>query len=167
MSELFEKSDSQSSWIKTSSDCPGLRTLLNEDRRILFLGVGNVLRSDDGVGVYICNNIQTSEYINTICVEVSIENYISKIQKTDADILVILDCMDFKKESGYWSLVDIQEIDEYIINTHNISLHNLSHFFDTSVYLLGIQPLNLNFGENLSPSVAGSADEIIKIINKR
>ncbi|GAH97680.1 unnamed protein product, partial [marine sediment metagenome] len=32
--------------------------------KVLFVGIGNVLRSDDGIGVYISNNIKPSAYIS-------------------------------------------------------------------------------------------------------
>ena len=55
------------------------KILNNRNKKILFAGVGNVLRSDDGVGVYIVSAIRSHDNISTIIVETSIENYISKI----------------------------------------------------------------------------------------
>ena len=70
-------------------------SLLRKDKKILFVGIGNLLKKDDGVGVYISTGIkiQTLEY-SALTVEVSIENYIGKINILNPDILVLIDCVD-------------------------------------------------------------------------
>ncbi|MBM3421627.1 MAG: hypothetical protein FJY11_10900, partial [Bacteroidetes bacterium] len=65
---------------------------------VLFTGVGNVLRSDDGAGVYIVSSIREGTGIATLLAEASIENYISKINSLSPDILIIADCIDFNRE---------------------------------------------------------------------
>jgi len=52
-------------------------------------------------------------------------------------------------------------------NTHNISLKNISEFFDAEVFILGIQPVNIGFGENISYLVRSVSNEIINLINNR
>ena len=42
---------------------------------------------DDGVGVYISKRIKTTDNISSLTVEVSIENYIGKINSLNPDIL--------------------------------------------------------------------------------
>ena len=55
-----------------------INLLSQKDRKILFAGIGNVLRKDDGVGVYVCSGITGSGSVSGLTVEVSIENYIGK-----------------------------------------------------------------------------------------
>jgi len=43
-----------------------------EGTAVLFAGVGNVLRSDDGAGVYIVSSIQAKGNVSTLLVEASI-----------------------------------------------------------------------------------------------
>ncbi|HOI00428.1 MAG TPA: hypothetical protein PLE85_07790 [Bacteroidales bacterium] len=45
-------------------------------KRIVFAGVGNVLKQDDGLGVFITQNIRRTDRIIPLVTEVSIENYI-------------------------------------------------------------------------------------------
>ena len=56
-------------------------------------------------------------------------------------------------------------IQDLTFNTHNISLKKLSDFFKMPVFVLGIQPENIEFGENISYIVKKVADQIIKMIN--
>ena len=137
-----------------------------KDNKTLFIGIGNVLKSDDGVGVYISNNIKTRKNTSSLTVEVSIENYIGKINKLNSDLLVLLDCMDFQQPPGYWDLIPVSGLTGHTTNTHNISLEKISEFFNAQAYILGIQPRYITFGEHLSAEVKMAANSIIEQINR-
>lgn len=137
------------------------------DKRILFAGIGNVLRSDDGAGVYISRNIKPGKNILSLTVETGIENYIGKINSIAPDVLVLVDCADMKAEPGTVRLLKIDEIKDLTFNTHNISLKKLRDFFTMPVYFLAVQPDNIDFGENISYIVKKNADLIINQINKK
>lgn len=140
--------------------------LINKtDHKILFVGIGNVLKSDDGVGVFISNRIKESSTIQKLTVEVSIENYIGKINAINPDVLILIDCVDFGKTPGYFNLIPADELKDYTLNTHNISLKRISELFKMPVYILGIQPQSLDFGEEISETVLNAVHEILEITN--
>jgi hydrogenase 3 maturation protease len=139
--------------------------LLKNDKRILFVGIGNLLKKDDGAGVYISSRIRKKSNIEALTVEVSLENYIGKINSIDPDILVLIDCVEMGSVSGTYKLMSVSQINDLTFNTHNISLKRLSEFFKMPVYLLGIQPEKIDFGENISYLVKEGAEKIINIIN--
>lgn len=141
--------------------------LSQEEKRILFAGIGNQLKSDDGAGVYISRKIKHSDRISSVTVEVSIENYIGKINTLNPDILVLIDCMDMKASPGTCRLLPVEMVQDLTFNTHNIALSRLSDFFKMPVYILGIQPEKVEFGENISYIVRNVADELINVINKQ
>src|SRR6056297_3204309 len=126
-----------------------IEQLLSEKNYVLFAGVGNLLKKDDGVGVYISKKIKKTEYVHSINVEMSIENYIGKINQMQPDVLVLIDATDFRKQPGYWKLVPASEIRNITSNTHNISLKQLAALFDMPVYILGIQVVDISFGEGI------------------
>lgn len=138
-----------------------------KDIKILFAGIGNLLKCDDGVGVYISSRIENNENISSVNAEVSIENYIGKINRLNPDILIIIDCMELNTVPGAWKLLSPFQIADITFNTHNISLKKLSELFIMPVYILGIQPEKVDFGENISYLVKDAADKIIIQINKR
>lgn len=145
-----------------------LDILMSEsDRKVLFAGIGNILKSDDGIGVYISRRIKNRGSVSSLSVEVSIENYIGKINSLNPDILVLIDCVDMKASPGTYKLLTPGQIRDDTFNTHNISLRRLTEFFRMPVYVLGIQPEKIEFGENLSYLVKNVADRIIKRINKK
>jgi hydrogenase 3 maturation protease len=140
---------------------------MDSDRRKLFVGIGNLLKSDDGVGVYISERIENRETILSLTVETSIENYIGKINSLNPDILVLMDCMELNSDPGTFKILTLNQIEDLTFNTHNISLKHLSEFFPIPVYILGIQPEKIDFGENISYLVKNVADKIIKQINNQ
>lgn len=140
--------------------------LSQKDKKILFVGIGNLLKMDDGVGVYISNRIKSKSSVSSLTVEVSIENYIGKINTLNPDILVLIDCTNLGLKSGTSKLLSIKQIQDLTFNTHSISLNRLNEFFRMPVYVLGIQPEKIDFGENLSYLVRNVADRIINQINR-
>jgi hydrogenase 3 maturation protease len=143
------------------------RLLSLNDKKRLFVGIGNILKSDDGAGVYISNKIHQRGTISSLTVEASIENYIGKINTLNPDILILIDCVDMNSEAGTFKLLTLNQIQDLTFNTHNISLKRLTEFFRMPVYILGIQPEKIDFGENISYLVRKVANKIIKQINKQ
>jgi hydrogenase 3 maturation protease len=139
----------------------------DSSKRFLFVGIGNILKRDDGVGVLISRSILDNENILSLTVEVSIENYIGKINSINPDMLILIDCVDMNSAPGTYKLLTLDHVWDTTYNTHNISLKRLSEFFYMPIYILGIQPKKVDFGETLSYIVLKSANKIIQIINKR
>jgi len=144
---------------------PGL--LSHRDLTILFVGIGNQLRKDDGIGVYISTRIRETESVKAITVEVSIENYIGKINSVKHDMLVMIDCADIGMPPGSYRLLPVCDTTDLTFNTHNISLKRVSEFFKGEVFLLAIQPESIDFGEDLSYLVKEAGNSIIELINKK
>jgi len=107
-----------------------------------------------------------TDNIKALIVEVSIENYIKKINNLNPDILILVDCVNFNRKPGYSDLLPVEKIKDFTTNTHNISLKRISEFFKMKILVLGIQPASLIFGENLTRQVKESADRIVEKINK-
>ena len=145
---------------------PSLAALLDNANRLLFIGVGNVLKSDDGAGVVISRQIIERPNIGALTVEVSIENYIGKINSMEPGEIVILDCMELDADPGESRIVALTDVQDVTFNTHNISLGRLVDFFHYPTYVLGIQPLTVEFGDRLSPPVLNTVNRIINQINQ-
>lgn len=139
--------------------------MIYSDERKLFVGIGNVLKSDDGIGVYIAQHIREKDKIKALVVEVSIENYIGKINRIPHDVLIFIDAVNFQQEPGFFRLLTPGEIMDYTATTHNISITKLPGFFSSPIWILGIQPQSLSFGESISEPVKKQADAILKLIN--
>lgn len=165
MSQLSETRPHQIPLIKV---LPDLEKLLSQTgKKVLFVGIGNLLKQDDGAGVYISRKIKKRKNVDALTVEVSIENYIGKINSLKPDILILIDCIDVKEPPGTVLLMPVENIIDLTFNTHNISLKNISGFFNAEAFILGIQPVSIGFGENISYLVRSVSNEIINLINNR
>ncbi len=138
-----------------------------KDRKILFVGIGNLLRQDDGIGVFISNRLKERNNLKVITAEASIENYIGKINSVEHNTLVLIDCVDMKRPPGSFDLLPVDRVRDLTFNTHNISLKRISEFFRNEVLILAIQPEKVGFGENLSYIVELAGNKIIELINKK
>jgi len=139
----------------------------NKSRQILFVGIGNALKSDDGIGIYICRNIIQKDNVSVLIVESGIEKFVGKINSIAPDILILVDCTDFQKEPGTCELISLDMLADFTMNTHTISIKRISEFFKMEKYLLGIQPLNVKYGEEFSPVIKKAADQLVITINKQ
>ena len=141
------------------------KLLADNDKVKLFIGIGNVLHCDDGVGVYIAQKLIKNQQIRVINAEVSIENYIGKINTMEADIMILIDSMFLGRKPGYCDLLPIDRLSDFTTHTHNISLRKMADFFNSDILVLGIQPEMVSFGEGLSSSVHQTANRIVELIN--
>ena len=134
-------------------------------KKLLFVGVGNRLKSDDAIGIIICEELEKRPFLDTLIVEAAIEKFVGKINSLAPDLLVLVDCTDFDRESGYFKMIHISDIPDNTFHTHTISLRRISEFFEMETFLLGIQPQNVKFGEIISQPVKDAAQKIIQYIN--
>jgi hydrogenase maturation protease len=139
----------------------------NTNDLLLFVGIGNRLKSDDAVGIHICENLQPSERKQVLIVESGIEKYVGKINSIAPSLLILVDSTDFNKEPGFCRIFPVKEIPDNTFHTHTISLGRISEFFEMKTYILGIQPEYVGFGEEISPKVARKAEELISLLNKK
>lgn len=142
-----------------------LKSAVRSGKTIVFAGLGNVLRRDDGVGVYLAQHIRPHPSITILNVEVGIENHIGKINSLRPDLLILMDCVFFNRQPGYCQLIEVDRLADFTTNTHNISLKRISEFISARSFILGIQPAEVNLGEGLTRPVINRANQLIKKIN--
>jgi len=132
----------------------------------LIVGVGNRIKGDDGVGIYITKELKYKGLSNIIIAENGLENYIGKINSQNPKGIVLVDALDIENEKpGFFELIPVNEIKNTTSGTHNLSFKTLTSFFETNKqWILGIQPENVSYGLELSQDVKTAADEIVNLI---
>ncbi len=142
-----------------------LKKIISGGKRILLVGIGNVLRRDDGIGVYIVQRIKESAWLSKLVVEVSLENYIRVINRKAPDLLILVDCLDFGKWPGYSKMLSLEQIREDAVHSHHLTLSKVSEFFAMPVYVLGIQPGNIKVGEEMTREVTDAGARLIRFFH--
>lgn len=136
--------------------------------RILFVGVGNRQRRDDGAGPIIIDRLTAAGLSSCIDAGTVLENYTKNIIDHAPDTVLIIDAVNFHDTPGKWRLFNPRDLDEVAFSTHAASLQLFASYINqrisAQIYLLGIQPESIEFLDGLSPAVEDSVNEIVDII---
>jgi hydrogenase 3 maturation protease len=142
----------------------------------MILGIGNTLKCDDGIGIYVALKIDKhlKETENKPGREVIVidcgttpENYTSVIRKHHPDRLILVDAAGMGLMPGSYRTVPTEKVDTANFSTHNISLATFVLYVSElcgEVVLIGIQPDNMDFGTVLSGAVRENGDRVVKLI---
>ena len=135
-----------------------------------ILGVGNDMRGDDGIGVFLARELEKelgkSEGMLIIGTQVP-ENFIKPILDFRPDIIIILDSADFGGKPGNFRVVEKEEIMEFLISTHNMPLTVFLKALEplnAKKILIGIQPRSLEFGNGLSEELRKRSGDILGFV---
>jgi len=154
-----------------------MNTLFSDIREILkgnccLVGMGNYLKSDDAVGLYIVESVRKAANgrVPIMNVEDVIEAYVFKISEMDCDNIIVVDAVKTGAETGSILFGKLEEDFEGlngVLSTHKLALKMSGKIFKDhgkETYLLGVVVDNVDFGAELSPGVRGSADALIELI---
>ena len=125
--------------------------------RVLIVGIGNQLRADDGFGPSLIKRLQGKIKADCLDAGLSPENYIGKIIKFIPDVILFIDAVSIQQPPSTIRLIKAEQIPEYGFSTHNMSprlmIDNIKSQIKTEIFMLGIEPENLEFGESISKNV--------------
>jgi hydrogenase maturation protease HycI len=126
--------------------------------KVIILGIGNELKSDDGAGSLLARRIQGKVPYLVYDAGVSPENYLGKIVKERPDTILVIDAADFSASPGDFNITQNQSVKtESVFFTHNSSLslviNYLQNNLQVDIIILIIQPKTVVFGGGLSPEV--------------
>jgi len=142
--------------------------------KVLFLGMGNPLKSDDAAGIVLLEKIEESPWAKSLKAEfwncsVSPENYLGKILKSDFDTVVMIDALHMNKEAGEIDLVNPEQITSFSVSTHSLSpkmfMDYLTKEKAVNIQFLGIQPKTTVLKEGLSPEVSSAINKFVEYLS--
>ena len=129
----------------------------------LIVGLGNILRSDDAVGVILARHLKKKTNFSIFDVETTFENYLEKIIQKKPKTLIIIDAIDFGGKPGEVKLFDPEELNTLNLGfTHNPSLNlginYLQNKLKINIIILAIQPKSVAFKRGLSREIKKTVD---------
>ncbi len=142
----------------------------SEKGKLLVITVGNSLRSDDGVGIYIAEQVKKcKKYIIILNADSKPENIIDRVVQVKPHKVIIIDAADFGGRAGEIRLIKKTDIQNISLSTHSFSLNIIARIIEedtgAKVFFLGIQPRSVRLGEGLSKSVRKAAQKIISCMS--
>jgi len=136
--------------------------------QVLFLGMGNRLKGDDGVGPYICELIQDRVRAPVLDVGTALENYLGPIFRLQPEAILLLDAADLGMDPGDMAFLERDAIACSGPSTHTVSVDFVLGTLDRDQQMrfrfLGIQPKRVRLGESLSVPVKASAIQIADVV---
>jgi hydrogenase 3 maturation protease len=141
------------------------------DSLAVILGIGNMLKGDDGAGPLICQMLQRSKISAEVIDAGTVpENYIQTIVKKAPANLLVIDAMDFGAEAGAIEVFKPEQLNSYVISTHSLSprlfVDVLSRQIKANVYFIGIQPAQTQLGQSVSGQVKKSMQQLSRILTE-
>jgi hydrogenase 3 maturation protease len=150
----------------------------------VILGIGNTLKGDDGIGIYIAERI--NKYLKEVKGEseqakfmearrkviaincgTTPENYTSIIRKHNPDRLILVDAAEMGLSPGSYRIIPPEKIEVMHVSTHVMSLSFLISYvseFCKDIILVGVQPKRMDFSTALSSAVRRSGDHVANLI---
>lgn len=149
-----------------------LNDFLDDFRKLIILGVGNELKSDDGVGPFIIKNLMAqnieSDRLLLINAQTVPENFTGKIRKENPSHVIIVDACLMGCRPGDIRIVDKDDFANIGISTHSMSLSYFVRYLekdtDFKVMFVGIEPETMDWGEKPTENVEKNAYYFIEII---
>ncbi len=145
-----------------------LRTYL-ENGTVVFMGIGNILKGDDGLGPELILRLAENGHL-TVDAGTVPESYVGSVKKLNPDTVIIVDAVHLDKSAGTVELLDRDEIlDGTGFTTHNLSpalvMERLEDETDATVVMLAIQPASTLFATPITPPVLNAIRDVVNIVN--
>ncbi|MFA5976330.1 MAG: hydrogenase 3 maturation endopeptidase HyCI [Elusimicrobiota bacterium] len=122
--------------------------------KVVLLGIGNILRGDDGFGPYLMARLEGR--VGAICIDAGTapENYLGRISRENPDTVLLADAVHLDLSPGHYALLKKEDIVRSGLTTHTLSPHLFMECLQSrttaTIYLLGVQPQTTAFCEELS-----------------
>ena len=149
-----------------------LNAFLADCEKLIVLGVGNELKSDDCVGPFIIKKLKDENIENKnllfIDAETVPENFTGKIRKENPTHLIIVDACLMDSQPGEMQIVNKYEFASIGISTHSMSLSFFVRYLekdtDFRIIFVGIEPETMDWGEKPTPVVEKAANDFIETL---
>lgn len=149
-----------------------LKNFLTDCEKLIVLGVGNELKSDDGVGPFIIKKLKEEniENDNLLFIDAKTvpENFTGKIRKENPTHLIIVDACLMDSQPGDMKIVNKDDFAEIGISTHSMSLSFFVRYLekdtDFKIIFVGFEPETMDWGAKPTPKVEKAAFEFIETL---
>ena len=136
-------------------------------RRVVLVGVGNTIRGDDAVGPKVIELLEAKPMENVLLLNTESvpEAFTGKVEEFNPTHVLMIDAANFKGAPGETKLITGEQIGGQAISTHNLPLNIFISYIekslDVTVLLLGIQPLSIGLGEQITEPVEAATVSVV------
>jgi len=145
--------------------------------KVLLLGIGNTLLTDEGVGIHVLQALAAGaplpaqvELLDGGTLSFTLAGPIQ-----DADALIVVDAARIGKAAGGWQLLQGEEMDTFLLSNRKSSVHEvgltdlraiaiLSGHWPKQRAMFAVEPQTIDWGEQPSPDVAAAVPQVAQAI---
>lgn len=139
---------------------------MSDKKKVLILGIGNILWADEGFGVRALEVLQR-DYVfseDVVLLDGGTQGVYLVQEVRDADILVVFDAIDYGLEPGTMKIIENEDVPKFM-GAKKVSLHqtgfqevlalaDMMGDYPEKIMLIGVQPEYIeDFGGSLRPVV--------------
>ncbi len=132
--------------------------------KTFIVGVGNVMKGDDGFGPALAGYLRESGMDNVVDAGTTPENYLGKIAKEKPDTIIIADAAHMGKVPGSFSILDKEDIVNTGLTTHDMSFNLILDYLEKStparIFMVACQPSCVSFGSTMTPDVKSTVEKV-------
>ncbi len=142
---------------------------LVQGKEWLIIGVGNLLRGDDGVGSLISQELEQSFPDRVIDGQTVPENFLVTVLDRRPKVCLFIDAVDFGGSPGEWGIFSFRSVKGKLPTTHTMSLGPLVSLLEQEgieCWLIGIQPLVTEFGSPVSEAVDQAKKQLLTMLRR-
>jgi len=155
---------------------------VSEQKKVLVLGIGNILWADEGFGVRVLETLQRHYAFpdNVTLLDGGTQGVYLVQDVRDADILIVFDAIDYGLEPGTMKVIINEDVPKYM-GAKKVSLHQtgfqevlalaeMMGDYPEQIVLIGVQPECIeDFGGSLRPvvkaQIQSAIDEALKFMD--
>ncbi|MHC4159253.1 MAG: hydrogenase 3 maturation endopeptidase HyCI [Planctomycetota bacterium] len=142
----------------------------------VIVGIGNVLKGDDGVGPLVCEQLAGKTSAELIDAGTVPENYIQPIIKKSPQNLLVIDAIDFGAPPGTIRIFEPEQLSSHAFSTHTLSPRLFVDLVcqdirrdpalrePVNVYFVGIQPAQTQLGQSISPQASQAVQRLCRAL---
>jgi hydrogenase 3 maturation protease len=137
--------------------------------RTLIVGIGNILKADDGTGPLVCEQLGRAKVCADLIDAGTVpENYIQPIIKKAPQNLLVIDAIDFGASPGTIKIFEPKQLNSHTISTHTLSprlfVDMVCQNIKLDVYFVGIQPAQIQLGQSVSKQVSQAIQKLCRAL---
>ncbi len=143
-------------------------------KHVVILGVGNLLLSDEGVGVHVANKFKEMDLPAGVeVIEGGTDGFRLMNVITGADRLIVVDAVKGGSPPGSIYRFDIDDAssfpDAYKTSVHQIGILEVVHLSELvgqtpETTIIGIEPKSLEMGMELSPEIQEKLPKVMDLV---
>lgn len=139
-----------------------------KNQSVCIIGIGNILRADDGVGAFITQAIENKKWKNVFCLTEQQLQIELLEEACKYSVVIIVDAAVQEKDMVFKKLNNIetafQPASHYVNAEMFAALAKQLYQKETAFYYFGIKGKNFELGEQISSEIIQLANEAVNII---